>query len=52
MADNEFPVKEVPPGSASLVGDVAVFNVAGRFCATQDKCTRLRKPRPKNERME
>jgi len=63
MADNEFRVKEVPPGSASLVGDVAVFNVAGSFCATQEKCThsnfairkgdrRLRRPRPKNERRE
>jgi nitrite reductase/ring-hydroxylating ferredoxin subunit len=28
-----------PPGSALLVGDAAVFNVAGRFCATQSKCT-------------
>jgi CDGSH-type Zn-finger protein len=29
----------VPPGSALLVGNVAVFNIAGSFCATQDKCT-------------
>jgi hypothetical protein len=37
MADNEFRISEVPPGSALLVGDVAVFNVAGSFCATPDK---------------
>jgi len=35
----EFRISEVPPGSALLVGNVAVFNVAGSFCATQDKCT-------------
>ena len=29
----------MPPGSALLVGDAAVFNVAGNFCATQAKCT-------------
>ena len=39
MADNEFRISEVPPGSALLVGKVAVFNVAGSFCATQGKCT-------------
>ena len=39
MADNEFRVSEVPPGSALLVGEVAVFNAAGSFCATQAKCT-------------
>ena len=36
---NEFQVGDVPPGSAALVGDVAVFNVDGNFCATQNKCT-------------
>ena len=36
---NEFQVGDVPPGSAALVGDVAVFNVNGRLCATQAKCT-------------
>ena len=36
---NEFQVSAVPPGSAALVGDAAVFNVGGRFCATQAKCT-------------
>lgn len=35
----EFRMDEVPPGSALLVGTVAVFNVAGRLCATQAKCT-------------
>jgi nitrite reductase/ring-hydroxylating ferredoxin subunit len=36
---NEFRIAEVPPGSGSLVGDAAVFNVGGSFCATQAKCT-------------
>lgn len=36
---NEFKVSEVPPGSALLVGDAAVFNVGASLCATQDKCT-------------
>jgi len=44
MADNEFRISEMPPGSALLVGDVAVFNVAGSFCATQDKCTHKQGP--------
>lgn len=35
----QFRIDAVPPGSALLVGDVAVFDVAGRFCATQAKCT-------------
>ena len=35
----EFHIDEVPPGSALLVGNVAVFNVAGSLCATQAKCT-------------
>ena len=35
----EFQMSQVPPGSALLVGTVAVFNVAGRVCATQAKCT-------------
>ena len=39
LKDGQFRVSEVPPGSAVLVGDVAVFNVAGSFCATQAKCT-------------
>jgi nitrite reductase/ring-hydroxylating ferredoxin subunit len=32
-------MNEVPPGSVLLVGAVAVFNVEGRVCATQAKCT-------------
>jgi nitrite reductase/ring-hydroxylating ferredoxin subunit len=44
MADNEFRISEVPPGSAKLVGDVAVFNVDGTFCATQSKCTHRQGP--------
>ena len=44
LEDNQFRVKEVPPGSALLVGDAAVFNVAGSFCATQAKCTHKQGP--------
>ena len=36
---NEFRISEVLPGTALLVGDVAVFSVKGGFCATQAKCT-------------
>ena len=39
LKDNQFRIDAVPPGSALLVGDAAVFNVAGKFCATQAKCT-------------
>jgi 3-phenylpropionate/trans-cinnamate dioxygenase ferredoxin subunit len=39
LKENEFRISEVPPGSSLLVGDVAVFNVAGSFYATQSKCT-------------
>jgi len=49
MADNEFRISEVPHGSALLVGDVAVFNVAGSFCATQDKCTHKQGPLSKGK---
>jgi len=44
LNENEFRVSDVPPGSALLVGEVAVFNVAGRFCATQEKCTHRQGP--------
>ena len=44
LKENEFRISEVPPGSALLVGDVAVFNVAGSFCATQAKCTHRQGP--------
>jgi len=39
LKDNQFRVDAVPAGSGLLVGDSAVFNVAGSFCATQAKCT-------------
>jgi nitrite reductase/ring-hydroxylating ferredoxin subunit len=39
VKDKQFHIDAVPPGSALLVGDAAVFNVAGGFCATQVKCT-------------
>jgi hypothetical protein len=29
LKDNELRLTDVPPGSASLVGDIAVFNVGG-----------------------
>lgn len=39
LKDNQFRIDAVPPGSALLVGEAAVFNVAGSFCATEAKCT-------------
>jgi len=39
MKDNEFRTSDVPSGSALLVGDAAVFNVDGNFCAIQARCT-------------
>jgi uncharacterized protein YbjT (DUF2867 family)/nitrite reductase/ring-hydroxylating ferredoxin subunit len=39
LADNEFRVSDVPPGSVLLMGKVAVFSAAGGFCATQAMCT-------------
>lgn len=44
MNDNEFAVNDIPPGSALLVGNVAVFNVDGKFYATQDECTHKQGP--------
>jgi uncharacterized protein YbjT (DUF2867 family)/nitrite reductase/ring-hydroxylating ferredoxin subunit len=41
---SEFRVSAVPPGSAFLVGEAAVFNVGGTLCATQDKCTHRQGP--------
>ena len=38
LKENEFRISQVPPGSVVLVGDVAVFNVGGGFCATQARC--------------
>jgi nitrite reductase/ring-hydroxylating ferredoxin subunit len=37
-------VRAVPPGRALLVGDAAVFYVAGSFGATQAKCTHWEGP--------
>jgi len=47
--ENEFKVSDVPPGSAVVVGDAAVFNVAGSFCATQSKCTHRQGPLSKGK---
>jgi uncharacterized protein YbjT (DUF2867 family)/nitrite reductase/ring-hydroxylating ferredoxin subunit len=44
LKENEFRASELPAGSALLVGDAAVFNVAGSFCATQAKCTHRQGP--------
>ncbi|HZE68322.1 MAG TPA: Rieske 2Fe-2S domain-containing protein [Pyrinomonadaceae bacterium] len=44
LKENEFRVSEVPPGSALLVGEAAVFNVGGSLCATQAKCTHRQGP--------
>jgi len=41
---NEFRIGDVPPGSVLLVGDVAVFNVDGGFCATQASCPHRQGP--------
>src|ERR1041385_5097263 len=44
LKDNQFRIGTVPPGSALLIGNVSVFNVAGSFCATQAKCTHRQGP--------
>src|SRR5262249_55034872 len=44
LKENEFRISEVPPGSALLLGDVAVFNIEGGFCATQARCTHRQGP--------
>ncbi|MCM3873304.1 MAG: Rieske 2Fe-2S domain-containing protein [Pyrinomonadaceae bacterium] len=49
LKENEFRTSEVPPGSALLVGDVAAFNIAGSFCATQAKCTHRQGPLSKGK---
>lgn len=48
-SENEFRVSEAPPGSALLVGEAAVFNVGGNFCATQAKCTHRQGPLSKGK---
>jgi uncharacterized protein YbjT (DUF2867 family)/nitrite reductase/ring-hydroxylating ferredoxin subunit len=44
LKEGEFRIGEVPPGSVLLVGDVAVFNIDGGFCATQARCTHRQGP--------
>jgi uncharacterized protein YbjT (DUF2867 family)/nitrite reductase/ring-hydroxylating ferredoxin subunit len=44
LKENEFRLGEVPPGSVLVVGDCAVFNVEGGFCATQATCTHRQGP--------
>ena len=39
LKQNEFRISTVPAGSSLRLGDVAVFNVGGNFCATDEKCT-------------
>jgi nitrite reductase/ring-hydroxylating ferredoxin subunit len=49
LKDNHFRADAAPPGSALLVGNVTVFNVAGNFCATQAKCTHRQGPLSEGE---
>ena len=49
LKENEFRASELPPGSALLVGEAAVFNVGGTFCATQAKCTHRQGPLSKGK---
>lgn len=42
--ENQFRTAAVPAGSSLLVGNAAVFNVAGSFCATQAKCPHMQGP--------
>ena len=49
LQENEFHVSEVPTGSGLLVGEAAVFNVGGSFCATQAKCTHRQGPLSKGK---
>lgn len=49
LKENEFKVSDVPPGSALLVGEAAVFNVGGSLCATQAKCTHRQGPLSKGK---
>src|SRR5262249_39811442 len=44
LEESEFRISEVPPGSVLLVGDCAVFNIEGGFCATQAMCTHRQGP--------
>jgi len=40
----EFRVSDVPPGSALLAGNVAIYNVDGRLCATHATCPHRQGP--------
>jgi uncharacterized protein YbjT (DUF2867 family)/nitrite reductase/ring-hydroxylating ferredoxin subunit len=44
LKEGEFRISEVPPGSVLLMGDVAVFNIEGGFCATQARCPHRQGP--------
>jgi nitrite reductase/ring-hydroxylating ferredoxin subunit len=44
LKEGEFRISEVPPGSVLLLGDCAVFNIEGGFCATQARCTHRQGP--------
>jgi nitrite reductase/ring-hydroxylating ferredoxin subunit len=44
LEPNEFRVADVPPGAAIRLGEVAVFNVAGRFYGAQARCTHMGGP--------
>ena len=44
VKENEFLLSDLPPGSALLVGKVAVFNVGGKLFATQNECTHRQGP--------
>jgi uncharacterized protein YbjT (DUF2867 family)/nitrite reductase/ring-hydroxylating ferredoxin subunit len=39
LEEHAFNITDVPPGSVLLMGDAAVFSVAGGLCATQAMCT-------------
>ena len=49
LKSNEFRVTNVPPGTALQLGEVAVFNVGGTLCATQEKCTHRQGPLSKGK---
>jgi nitrite reductase/ring-hydroxylating ferredoxin subunit len=44
LGEREFRLCDVPPGAMLRVGDLAVFNVDGVFCATQATCTHRQGP--------
>jgi nitrite reductase/ring-hydroxylating ferredoxin subunit len=44
LKENEFRISDVPPGSVLLMGDAAVFNADGQFCATHPRCTHKQGP--------